>query len=64
MRMRQKRNERLKKWKRRHFKGEKVKKLLYEKEENIITEKVGKKETYRKIMKRNILTILIIILIR
>ena len=31
---------------------------------NIITEKVGKKETYRKIIKRNILTILIIILIR
>ena len=41
-----------------------MKKLLYEKKENIITEKVGKKETYRKIIKRNMFTILIFILIR
>ena len=34
------------------------------KKKNIITEKEGKKETYRKIIKRNIFTILIIILIR
>ncbi len=31
---------------------------------NIITEKVGKKETYRKIIKRNMFTILIFILRR
>ena len=37
---------------------------MYEKKENIITEKVGIKETYRKIMKRNIFRILIFILIR
>ena len=37
---------------------------LYEKKENVITEKAGIKETYRKIIKRNIFTILIIILIR
>ena len=43
---------------------EKKKKSLYEKKENIITEKVGKKDTYRIIIKRNILTILIFILIR
>ena len=43
---------------------EKEKKSLYEKKENITTEKVGKIETYRKIMKRNIFTILIFILIR
>ena len=41
-----------------------MKKLLYEKKKNIITEKIGKKETYRKIIKRNVFTILIIILIR
>ena len=41
-----------------------MKKLLYEKIENIITEKVGIKETYRKIIKRNNFTILIFILIR
>ena len=41
-----------------------MKKSLYEKKENIITEKAGKKETYRKIIKRNMLTILIIMLIR
>ena len=54
----------MKKWKRRYSKREKEKKSLYEKKENIITEKVGKKETYGKILKRNMLTILIIILIR
>ena len=41
-----------------------MKKLLCEEKENIITEKVGIIETYRKIIKRNIFTILIIILIR
>ena len=41
-----------------------MKKSLCEKKENIITEKVGRKETYRKIIKRNIFTILIFILIR
>ena len=46
------------------YERKKEKKLLYEKKENIITEKVGKKETYRKIIKRNMLTILIIISIR
>ena len=40
-----------------------MKKSMYEKKENIITEKVGIKETYWKIIKRNIFTILIIILI-
>ena len=38
--------------------------MLYEKNKNIITEKVGIKETYRKIIKRNNFTILIFILIR
>ena len=52
------------KWKRRYFKGENEKKSLYEKKENIITEKVGIKKTYGKILKRNMFTILIIILIR
>ena len=41
-----------------------MKKSLHEKKKNIITVKVGIKETYRKIMKRNMFTILIIILIR
>ena len=41
-----------------------MKKSLYEKKENIITEKEGKKETYRKIMKRSMFTIIIFILIR
>ena len=54
----------LKEWKRRYSKGEKEKKSLYEKKENIITEKVGIIETRRKIIKRNMFTILIIILIR
>ena len=41
-----------------------MKKLIYENKENIITEKVGIKETYRKIIKRNMFTILIFILIK
>ena len=41
-----------------------MKKLLYEKNENIITEKIGKKKTFIKIIKRNMFTILIFILIR
>ena len=41
-----------------------MKKSLYEKKKNIITEKVGKIEPYRKILKRNMFTILIFILIR
>ena len=41
-----------------------MKKSPYEKKENIITEKIGIKKTYRKIIKRNMFTILIIILIR
>ena len=46
-------------WKRRYSKGEKNKKLLYKKKENI-TENVGKKETYKEGITRNIFTILVI----
>ena len=45
----------------REKKSEKI--IIWEKRE-YITEKVGKKETYRKIIKMNMFTILIFILIR
>ena len=46
------------------YERKKEKKLLYEKKREYITEKEGIKKTYGKILKRNIFTTLIIILIK